>query len=298
MKDYEKTNLLGMKKIHIRKCPVLQDGLLAHSHTHLQISVCLSGSGVYTINSNSYQISKGDVVLLNRLENHKCIPDKETKTIFIFIDFSEDFIAPQGSSEFQYQYLQPFRYDSRKVVPWISHKEPVAVEARRLVEELQVIYSNQKLGYELEMVALMKMIMAKIRSYYLEKYPNEFLPKHLNSVGMNEALRYLNNHYMENIKINDIAKFLNVSESRFRHIFKEIMHINVKSYITLLRIAEVKKLLASTDMTIENIAFHCGFSNITHFYKIFQENAKVTPSEYRKISIAYSKEDKIGHLIL
>ncbi len=297
MKDYEKTDLLGLKKIRMRKCPVQQDGLLLHCHTHLQISVCLSGSGVYSIGKKSYEISEGDVVLLNRLENHRCLPNEEG-TIFIFFEFTEDFIAPQGSSEFQYQYLQPFRYDSQRVEPLIGKEESVAKDVRRLVEELKTIYDVQGSGYEHEMDALMKMIMAKIRSYYLKSYPDEQFSKHTSSVGMNEALNYLNNHYMENVKIEEIAKLLNVSESRFRHIFKEIMHINVKSYITLLRIAEAQKLLAKTDMTIDNIAFTCGFGNITHFYKLFREHAKVTPSEYRNISIAYSGEDKVDHFIL
>lgn len=298
MKEYEKTDLLGMKKIRMRQCPVLQDGLLIHCHTHLQISVCLSGSGEYTIGKNKYLIREGDVMLLNRLVNHRCLPDNKQGALFIFFEFTEDFIAPQGSSEFQYQYLQPFRYDPLRVKPFIGHDEPVAAEIRKYVEELKTVYDSQKPGYEHEMDALMKLVMAKLLSYYLERYPDEFLSKHSSSVGMNEALNYLNNHYTENIRIEDIAKLLNVSESRFRHIFKELMHISVKSYITLLRIAEAQKLLASTDMTIDNIVFHCGFGNITHFYKMFKEHARVTPSEYRNLSLAYSGEDSIDHFIL
>jgi AraC-like DNA-binding protein len=298
MKEYEKTDLLGMKKILVRQTPVMQDGLLPHCHTHLQISVCLKGSGVYTIGKNRYPVTQGDVVLLNRLVNHNCIPDNGEQTVFIFFEFTEDFIAPQGSSEFQYQYLQPFRYDPQRINPWISHDEPVAAEVKRLVEDLKAIYDSQRPGYEHEMDAVMKLVMAKLRSYYLTKYPDEFLSKHVNSVGMNEALNYVNHHYMENIRIEAIAEILNVSESRFRHIFKEIMHISVKSYITLLRVAEAQKLLATTDMTIDNIAFHCGFGNITHFYKTFKEHAHVTPSEYRAISLDYSGDDAIDHFKL
>lgn len=289
--DNEKTDLLGMKKISIRQTPVMEDGLIMHCHIHYQISVCLSGSGVYTIGKKQYEIAPGDIVLLNQLENHRCLPSSEAEADFIFCEFTEDFIAPVGSSEFEYQYFQPFRYDPLKVSSWICHKEPVAAEICRLAVELKTTFDRKEFEYEHEMDAMMKLILSKLRSYYLQKYPNEFLSKHSNSVAMSQALKYISDHFMENIRISEIAKLLSVSESRFRHFFKETMHSSVKSYIIRLRTAEAQKLLAKTDLVIEDIACRCGFGNITHFYKTFKHHSGVTPSEYRKVCAKYSGND-------
>ncbi len=146
------------------------------------------------------------------------------------------------------------------------------------------MYEKRDRGYNHELDAGMKMIMAKLRSYYYSRYPQDAAFENIHSVSINEALNYIKNHYLEHIKIEDIAGRVNISESRFRHVFKEMLNVSVKAYITQLRIAEAQKLLATTDYTIEHIAEKCRFGNITHFYKVFRDYVNCTPAEYRRCS--------------
>lgn len=285
MVDYKNADFLVGKKMNVRETPLQSDGTLLHCHPHQQISICTKGTGIYTVGKNEYFISKGDIILIYSLEQHKCLTADHNGSSFIMIELSEDFVAPKGSGAYQYQYLQPFRYDQNKVDKVINHTIPVAAEVGELAEKLKVIYDEQKLGYELEIDASIKLIVSKLRSYFLQTYPVELLSKHSNSVLINEAITYINNHFLDSIKTEDVAANAHLSVSRFRHVFKETMHISVKSYILRLKISEVQRLLITTELSVESIAAYCDFCNMSYFYRLFEQFVHMTPSEYRNASI-------------
>ncbi len=48
-----------------------------------------------------------------------------------------------------------------------------------------------------------------------------------------------------------------------------------------LKLEEAKRLLKTNDMTIDDIAFHLGFSNGNYFSKVFKKNCGISPSDFR-----------------
>ncbi|MBE5684707.1 MAG: AraC family transcriptional regulator [Ruminococcus sp.] len=52
-----------------------------------------------------------------------------------------------------------------------------------------------------------------------------------------------------------------------------------------LKLTEAKRLLPSTDMTLDDIAWHLGFSNGNYFSKVFKKNCQMSPSEYRNVQL-------------
>jgi AraC-like DNA-binding protein len=57
-------------------------------------------------------------------------------------------------------------------------------------------------------------------------------------------------------------------------------------FITYLRLDEAKRLLDNSDLTIENIAYECGFNTYSTFYRQFCERYRISPTAYRKIAIS------------
>ena len=80
------------------------------------------------------------------------------------------------------------------------------------------------------------------------------------------------------------AKMLNVSVSRFNHLFKECVGQSPYSYYLGLRIENAVNLLENTNMKIKDIAERCGFEDPLYFTQVFKRIKGVTPSEYRKFS--------------
>lgn len=52
-----------------------------------------------------------------------------------------------------------------------------------------------------------------------------------------------------------------------------------------LKLTEVKRLLQSTDITLDDIAWHLGFSNGNYFGKVFKKNCQMSPSEYLNVQL-------------
>jgi AraC-like DNA-binding protein len=78
------------------------------------------------------------------------------------------------------------------------------------------------------------------------------------------------------------ASDLGIHYTRIGGIMKRYFKLSFKQYLNMVRIAETRRLLSSTDLPITEIALKVGFNNVTHFNRIFKIIAGVTPKEYRK----------------
>ena len=78
------------------------------------------------------------------------------------------------------------------------------------------------------------------------------------------------------------AKMLNVSVSRFNHLFKECVGQSPYSYYLDLRIENAANLLENTDMKIKEVSERSGFEDPLYFTQVFKRTKGTTPSLYRK----------------
>ena len=92
---------------------------------------------------------------------------------------------------------------------------------------------------------------------------------------------YIEENLIHQISISDFAEMYNYSADRFRHIFTENMGISLKQYIILKRIECAKILLTSSNKSITDISYECGFYDASQFSKLFKKICKITPSQFR-----------------
>ena len=64
--------------------------------------------------------------------------------------------------------------------------------------------------------------------------------------------------------------------------FKEYVGLSAIEYITHFRIEKACKELAGTNKSVMEIAFECGFSNLSNFNRQFRRIAGCSPTKYRK----------------
>ncbi len=99
-----------------------------------------------------------------------------------------------------------------------------------------------------------------------------------------KALAYIREHCKENIRIKVVADLIGISVEGLKQLFQRVCNRSFKTIIFEYRIAEVMKLLSTTDEPITNIAFDCGFNCTKTFSKKFREICGMTASEFRKAS--------------
>jgi two-component system response regulator YesN len=102
---------------------------------------------------------------------------------------------------------------------------------------------------------------------------------------VNEATRYIREHFDKNLSLNDIAHAAYISPYYLSHIFKEKLNCTVIDYLTNVRIEEAKKLLRKKGLSIVSISERIGYSDSGYFSKVFKKSEGITPSTFKRQSM-------------
>jgi len=101
------------------------------------------------------------------------------------------------------------------------------------------------------------------------------------SLIVRRAKDYIAGHQFEPIKLEEIARALNVSTFHFCRKFKQATGLTFVAYLSRLRIEKAKLLLYNKDLRISEIGYEVGFQSLTHFNRMFHKLVGHSPTEYR-----------------
>ncbi|MCO4799026.1 MAG: helix-turn-helix domain-containing protein [Colwelliaceae bacterium] len=83
------------------------------------------------------------------------------------------------------------------------------------------------------------------------------------------------------LSLNDLAEQFGISQRSFTRRFKAANGINAMKYWQQLKIETAKDLLASSNLSIQEISFQVGYQDQSHFTKLFKKELGTTPRDYR-----------------
>lgn len=93
--------------------------------------------------------------------------------------------------------------------------------------------------------------------------------------------RYIQENYMYDLSMQDVARAMNYSEAYFCKLFKQCFNRNFTSYLTEYRVAEAKKMLAEPTVNVKEIGKAVGYADSNYFAKVFKRITGQSPTEYR-----------------
>lgn len=99
---------------------------------------------------------------------------------------------------------------------------------------------------------------------------------------LSKSLRYINEYYTTEIRTTALAKMENMCMTAYNKAFKSQFGKSPINHIISLRMQLAKELLETSDISIKEISFMCGYDNFNYFTRIFKQYIGKTPSEYRK----------------
>lgn len=104
-----------------------------------------------------------------------------------------------------------------------------------------------------------------------------------NSYYVQNVLKYISEHFFEQIDTATLADHFSVSRSKLDRDFKNAIGSTPKTFIESCRISNAKQLLGSDkDRTVSEISELCGFTSDQYFYRFFKKHTGKTPAEYKK----------------
>ena len=103
------------------------------------------------------------------------------------------------------------------------------------------------------------------------------------NLRMQKILRYIEEHYAEDITLADLSKSANISKSECSRCFKLSLNTTPYKYLTEYRLSMAAQLLKTTIEPVGNIAASVGFRQMSHFGKCFREKTGYSPKAYREM---------------
>lgn len=250
---------------------------IPHWHHTLEICYCVSGKGVFYFIDRQYEITTGDLIIVNNVERHtsKSYRGDPCSNLFLFFHAST-------IEQLDFNLLRPFIYNRNR----FTHKIPSHLPVAKEIGELMLRMQEELLVKRPAHGPLIKSLLFQISSLLLRHYHDEtsdmwhrFYNKYST---LRTGLSYIQAHYQEPIGLEHVAKAMSLSPSRARHLFTEVIGEGFKTYLTHLRVQSAQRLLVQTDLSVEDICGQCGFQSASSFYREFQKLVKETPLSYKK----------------
>ena len=95
------------------------------------------------------------------------------------------------------------------------------------------------------------------------------------------SLKYMEAHYAEHLRAEDLATACGMSEVHFRRLFKENLDMVPMDYLNLIRIQKACALINRRDCSMEVVAESCGFSSLSTFTRNFRKYLNTTPYQWK-----------------
>ena len=95
--------------------------------------------------------------------------------------------------------------------------------------------------------------------------------------------QYIQEHYHEPLKLEEISKMVGFNSTYFSGLFKKETGKNFSDYLMEVRFNRAKELLIEEDMPIADIAEEVGYCDLKYFSKIFKREMGINPSKFREL---------------
>jgi len=171
-------------------------------------------------------------------------------------------------------------------IPLIDHtfREPFCMKIADMIKD--VVDSNLS-GRNTDMV--LTGLMYNIMSYHMHQLSDQkllYLPtdnfKKNDNPYIIAAVKYISEHYAEDITVKEISEMIHVSPSYLSALFKTTFEHSLQSYIIRYRIHVARTLLSTTQLSVSESASMVGYPDSQYFSQIFKKRTNYTPSGYRK----------------
>lgn len=254
-----------------------------HHHPEYELVLILNGKGKRMIGDHIDRFEQNDLILLGSYLPHEYLCDKE------YLDHPDGF---QGRA-IVFQFLKDFLGSQFFDMPENRNLTRVLDESYRGLQfygkTRENIISLMENSYKLDgtgrLYSLFSIfqILSQTREYNLLSSPGFMKPFHNQSdEPIQKALEYIVQHFQEEVTMKEMLSITNMSNSAFCNAFKKACRMTFKEYLLNVRVGYACKLLTDDNLNISQIAYTCGFENLSNFNRQFKKIRNITPSQFQQ----------------
>ena len=253
-----------------------------HWHDEWEFLLVTQGKAMFQVGSRQQLLKPGQIMFARNRVVHGGIPLPQQSCSFRAIVFHPRFLADDTVNPVQIEYVEPFLTGKKQFPDFMLGNTAGNKKIYPLLNEIYLLCQRRMLGYELHVKGNLLLVWAALLAN------GDFVdasrsPQEMRRLGrLKQVLTLIHEGYQGELTIASMAESIQMSEGYFCRFFKEMMHMTPIEYVQRYRIRAAAKELSSTQKQIIEIAFLCGFCNLSYFNLVFKKYMGCTPSAYRE----------------
>ncbi len=160
------------------------------------------------------------------------------------------------------------------------YHENMFAEEQRILKQLSEINEQNKLSnlyYRMKLQELLYLLFSKL----LNRESRQQSPVNKADLDKLYAVRTAIIADMSSPpRLNELAKMAGISETKMKQLFKQVFGDTIYNYYQQVRMEEAAFLLKQAGYSVSEAGYHLGFSNLSHFSRLFQKHHGLTPKKF------------------
>jgi len=250
-----------------------------HDHSAVEILLTLEGMVTYTIEDKIYQVRKGEILIVPPDTLHS-LSMGEGSSRYLFLFESDAIMAMRDLKAMASYFHKPFH---------LRDGSDAHVRIRELLLRAREAYEKREMMWNTMCYSCILRVYATLGQRYLSgiKPRTGDNMRNMDSEVINAVMTYINNHYREELSLEDVARFAGFSRYYFSRSFKRQTGYSFKDYLCQKRLQVAMDLLIRTNRSMRDVAIESGFGSVATFNRVFREKKGCTPTQYRAIYGTY-----------
>lgn len=252
-----------------------------HIHDSFEILYCMRGAFRLTLGGREYPLQVGDLALVDPLEIHTTQSMSDGDNLYYVLKFAPEVLYSADQTLFELNPLLTYLQLGN------SHQKVFLAQELRegsMEQSIERIYNEYRCKDYAYALAI-RTIISGLFLWILRKWHQDNPTEDLDSAAagqLGKALSYMEANYAQEITMSDAAKECDMSYTAFSRFFSKYAQKGFAEALTQLRIKKSMLLLASTDLSVTDIAMQTGFSTTSYFIQRFKSQSGVTPRQFRE----------------
>lgn len=267
----------GQSSIRVQEeqLPYFYDKL--HYHPEWQLTLLLKGTGTYLIGDRIGRFQPGDLLLLGANLPHVLRCDEEYYQTEVGVHAITLFFHQHS---FGTGFLDlPESRPLRALLDQASRGLAFSSDARSVRDRMQKLGSLSGLEQLLEALHILHDLSRQLAEplsglAYAEPRRDADTEK------LNDVFDFMMRHYARAISLSEVASVAHLSDTAFCRYFKTRTGKTFSEFLNDIRVSHACRLLLRGKQNISEIAFQCGFNNLSNFNRRFKQITGLTPGHY------------------
>ena len=248
-----------------------------HWHPELEYVYVQSGQAICFVGEEKRIVNAGCGLLINSRAIHRF--EAEASTIIPNVVYSPSLLATENSLIYQ-KYLQPFIGGEADCILF----DPSVPWQAACIQRMAEVFASQE-REDVEEIVTVTSLLGFWNELYRHRQPKQGIsgkkPDRINQTRLQIMMQYVQEHYRENLRLEDIGAAVHIGRSLVLQVFRQGIHQSPIAYLIEYRLKQAAKLLTSTEKTVARIAEETGFESSAYFCRKFKALYGMTPKDYR-----------------